>query len=340
MGASSSLLRNKVYGCLNGGLIGDAMGAPAEGKHYRQIRERYGEITDFEGMGTDDTAIKHILVDAILSATEGGHITADEFARSFLDLGQKHYDKFWIPVRNMFHKIQSQRALPVYAGLGNMQSSSSAMAIAPMGIINACDPRRAALETFDVAGLIHAGDSGFCRDAACAVAAGVAEAFRPRATAESCIDAATRYLHPISGREFIDAFTTVLQLARSGTYEAFRARFYEAHLQDIIADSRETVPAAFALVHLSAGDFAAGVKMAANFGRDADTIACMVGGILGALRGVEGIPAPWVARVESLQEINYREMTERLVEVIECRRRQMRRYLEEIDAVSASIAGA
>ncbi len=69
------------------------------------------------------------------------------------------------------------------------------MSISPMGIINACNPRQAALETFDVAGLIHAGDSTFCRDGACAMAAAVAEAMKPVATVDSILDASTAYLH-------------------------------------------------------------------------------------------------------------------------------------------------
>jgi len=328
-------LWGKVYGCLNGGLIGDAMGAPAEGKHFREIQAKFGEITDFEGVGTDDTAIKHILIEAILGeAEQGGHVTADEFARSFLGYGRQHYGKFWIPVRNMFHKIESGRALPVYAGMGNMQSSSSAMAIAPMGIVNACDPRRAAAETFDVAGLIHAGEAGFCRDAACAVAAGVAEAFRPQATVASCVDAAARYLHPTSAHEFTEAFSAVTGLAdTAGDYASFREHFYERHLQDVIADSRETVPVAFALVRLSGGDFATGVKMAANFGRDADTIACMVGGILGALGGSAGIPVAWLKRVEGTKGVDYTTVATQLVDIVGRRRAEARLYLAELDGL-------
>ncbi len=33
-----SRLEEKIYGCLLGGLIGDAMGAPGEGKTYAQIQ--------------------------------------------------------------------------------------------------------------------------------------------------------------------------------------------------------------------------------------------------------------------------------------------------------------
>lgn len=75
-------LRSKIRGCLLGGLIGDALGAPAEGKTYAQIAEIYGELTDFDGAGTDDTAVRLILIDAI--AASGGHPRVDDFAAAFL----------------------------------------------------------------------------------------------------------------------------------------------------------------------------------------------------------------------------------------------------------------
>ena len=177
------------------------MGAPAEGKSFQEIEEKFGEIIDFEGKGTDDSAIKLIICEAIID--NEGHISADEWARSFLKNRQKYYHLFYIPVKNMFHKIESNLTLPVYAGLGNMHSSSSAMAISPMGLINACNPRQAALETYDVAGLIHAGDSTFCRDGACAIAAAVAEAMNLNATVESILEIPTDYLHRINSAELI-----------------------------------------------------------------------------------------------------------------------------------------
>ena len=86
-------------------------------------------------------------------------------------------------------KYEQGLELPAYAGWGNMQSSSTAMAISPMGIINACNPRQAVLETLDVASFIHhGGNSGYCRDAACAMAASVAAAFDANATAETVVD--------------------------------------------------------------------------------------------------------------------------------------------------------
>ncbi len=179
MTSKSTKLYDKVLGCLLGGEIGDAMGAPAEGKTYQEIAEKFGTLTDFTGFGTDDSALKHILCDAI-TASEG-YPTADDWAKQWMiqeDMFIKRH-LFWIPVMNGFWKIRAEGVSPRQAGRGNMASSSSAMCISPMGIINAGNPRQAALETYDIASPIH---HNFCRDAACSMAAAVAAALHPDAT--------------------------------------------------------------------------------------------------------------------------------------------------------------
>lgn len=295
---SRSILYKKVYGCLLAGVMGDAMGAPTEGMTYSEIKEKFGFVDDFQGAGTDDSAIKLILCEAILKYN--GYVTADEFAEAFINNKKNYYSLFYIPVRNMFHKIESKLTLPVYAGLGNMQSSSSAMAISPLGLINACNPRQAAVETYDVAGLIHAGDSTFCRDGACAISAAVAEAMSPSATVESIVLASYIYLHKDSSKEMVDCIKKTILMARdAGSYEKFREVFYENSLRHVISDSRETVPCTLAILLLADGEPTKAMQYAANFGRDADTIGTMVGAICGAFKGVDGLKAEWVKRIES-----------------------------------------
>ena len=319
-------LTDKIYGCLLGGLIGDAMGAPTEGMHYRQIIERFGPegVTDFEGVGTDDTAIRGQLIDAIYKSD--GHPTVDHFAQSFADFREQNRHLWFIPVRNAFHKFDQGVELPAYAGWGNMQSSSTAMAISPMGIINACNPRQAALETMDVASFIHNGPSGYCRDAACAMAASVAAAFDADATVESVVDAATRYLLPVSAGEIRQTIAAALDLAaESESYELFRENYYARFQRTVLADSMETIPATLAILTLAGGDPERAITWGANFGRDADTIATMVGGMVGALHGASGLPSAWVAKVEANADVTYREDSQRLAEVV-------RRRVEEAKA--------
>lgn len=292
-----TILEKKIYGSLIGGIIGDAMGAPCEDMKFDDIIEKYGWVTDFEGAGTDDSAIKQILCDAILK--HNGSVTADEWAESFLE-HRDYYPLFFIPVKNMFHKIESQIELPVYCGLGNMQSSSSAMAIAPLGLINACNPYLASMQTYDVAGLIHAGTTTFCRDGACVISTAIAEAMKTKATVESVIETAIRYLHPKSSAVMLNKIKEVLSFLDqcNNDYFAFRSGFYEQFLQDIVSDSRETVPCVLALFKLANGDPEKAITYAANFGRDADTLGAMVGSLVGAFAGIDNFPKAWIAKVE------------------------------------------
>ena len=328
-------LTDKIYGCLMGGLIGDAMGAPTEGMHYEKITEQYGPdgVTDFEGVGTDDTAIRGQLIDAIFKSD--GHPTVDHFAQSFKDFKDQNRHLWFIPVRNAFHKYEQGLELPAYAGWGNMQSSSTAMAISPIGIINACDPRQAVLETLDVASFIHhGGNSGYCRDAACAMAASVAAAFDANATAETVVDAATRYLLPVSAGKIKQAIAEALDLAaETDSYELFRERYYANYQRTVLADSMETIPATLAILALAEGDPVRAITWSANFGRDADTIATMVGSIVGALHGASGLPSSWVAKVEANPDVTYRDDTQRLAKVVRRRIEESRQRAAAVEAL-------
>jgi ADP-ribosylglycohydrolase len=53
-----------------------------------------------------------------------------------------------------------------------------------------------------------------------------------------------------------------------------------------------------AFVHLD--DFAGGIRHAIAAGGDTDTVAAIVGGIVAARVGAEGIPPRWLAAVEPL----------------------------------------
>ena len=89
----------------------------------------------------------------------------------------------------------------------------------------------------------------------------------------------------------------------------------QSKLQDVMCDSRETVPCVFALFYLADGDPVKSIIYGANFGRDADTIATMVGAMAGAFKGVEGLRKEWVEKVEA-NNPGQKELAEKLIEVV------------------------
>jgi ADP-ribosylglycohydrolase len=315
-----TILYQKTLGCLLGGLIGDAIGTPTEGLDDRQIEAQFGWVSDFHSDGTDDTVMKDLLAEALVRT--GGYATLDDWAQVWLDNWQAIFGdklgKFFVSVIHTAQKLK-RHAVPRMAALGNMPSSSSAMCISPVGIVNACNPAGAALQAYNLASLIHVHDVGFCQDGAAAMAAAVAEAMHPEATVERVLQAAVRAIVPRSGQEMRGRVSRALDLARaSGDYHAFRHAVYarqDTFFCRITCDSRETIPLTLALFLLGDGDVERCVTYAANLGRDADTIGTMCGAIAGALGGVEGIRGDWAEKAKSLARTDQEALAQRLAQV-------------------------
>ena len=201
------------------------------------------------------------------------------------------------------------------------------MAFSPMGIINACNPRQAALEALHIGSFIHNGPSGFCRDGAAALSAAVAAAFAPDATVESVVAASIDYLMPQSATVMREGIQGALALIEeAGSYGRFRELYYERHL-------RETVPAVMAIFKMAAGDPKQAILWGANFGRDADTIGTMVGGIVGALHGASGLPKEWVHKVEANPDVDYSDLCPQLAALVRERAAEATGLAEAIGAL-------
>lgn len=289
-------LARRFLAVVIGARVGDAMGAPTEGLSAEAITERFGWVEDFTGDGTDDSLMASLLADALLAS--GGRAGVDEWAAEWVgqrDRMMARRDKFFPSVLHIAEKL-SYGSLPRQVAAGTMPSSSSAMCIWPVGLVNAGDPHAAAAQAYALGALIHVGEVDFCQDGAAAVAAAVAAGVRPDAgVAEVCTEALAA-LHPVSGESMRELISAAVALAREASgYEQFRERYVERFAQRIACDSRETVPAVFALTALADGDVCRGVELAANFGRDTDTIASMTGALCGAIGGPDAIPAAWIA---------------------------------------------
>jgi ADP-ribosylglycohydrolase len=257
-----------------------------------------------------------MLAEALVASD--GHAGADEWAAQW---GTHHdqimaiRDRFFPSVLHTVEKLR-QGVPPSRVAAGNMASSSSAMAIWPVGLVNAGNPRAAAQQAYSVAALIHVGEVDFCQDAAAAVAAAVAIGLRPGTTVIDACRVALTMLHPVSGAPMRDLIGEAVALAGDAPgYEEFRARYYERFLQDIMCDSRETVPAAFALATLADGRLPEAVEYAANFGRDTDTIASMTGTLCGAVAGPDGVPETWTTALGSDALSSARTLSDRLAQV-------------------------
>ena len=347
-----------VYGCLIGGAIGDAMGAPVENWHYADIRERYGKVREFvahdhgaglPGSVTDDSTLRHYMCLAIVR--KGGRITPDDYARVWLE--DLNPDRLFHTERIALEKLRLGMS-PWETGHGQLLADAAIMSIAPVGIINAGDPAQAYQDAFNVAS-IH--QDGIERDAAATAAAGFAAAFAPGASAASVIKA----MEERGTQEVRRLVSMAMDLARNaGIVERFVERFYATMLdrsfpvppgQEWEKDrspgptSREVLPAVVGIFYLCEGEANRCIVEGASFGRDADTIASVVGSLAGALRGAGAIREDWIeqceraneeffAEVEGDRQANFRRMATRLVEAAESEKRAIGERLEMLSRIT------
>ena len=341
MSESPDTLLKKIQGCLYGGAIGDALGAPAEGRMPDEIRARYGTITDLvegwdgpselgkgDGRYTDDTHMVQLLSRCYIE--HGDHLDAHEFLRRIVP--KMALEDRWVPERGRDMPLVERlfypekwlyirwlaNADPRYAGVGNMVNCGAAMYAAPVGIVNACDPARAYAEAVDI---FSAHQYSFGLEAAAVQAACVAEAFKPDASVASIIDAALT--HAKDGTA--DCIAAIADVASTLTdwREAIVPlrevmREYDTAPDDFKGargqgsnnwnPSREhaieEVPIALGFLVVTGGDFEETIFGGTNYGRDNDSIAGMGGAIAGALHGRDALRDEWVETINSANRID------------------------------------
>ncbi len=337
--SASTELARRFLPVVVGARVGDAMGAPSEGMSSEDISTRFGWIDSFTGDGTDDSLMATLLADALVASD--GHAGADAWAAQLVTQRQlidAKRNKFFPSVLHTVEKL-AYGFPPRRVAAGNMPSSSSAMCIWPVGLVNAGDPRAAAAQAYALASLIHVGEVDFCQDAAAAVAAAVAAGMQPGTSVREACDEALAALSPTSGAPMRDLISEAVAVAEEASgYEELRARYLDRFTQRIACDSRETVPAVFALATLAGGDLRTGVEFAANFGRDTDTIASMTGAICGAVGGPDAIPDGWIATLGPSAVSDAEGLAGRLAETARAKVADRERRARSVPGLAAELA--
>ncbi len=287
------LFLSKSKGCLIGLAVGDAMGDLGRSQEYR---DRYGIITTlFPGAkSTDDTEFG-LLTARILLDCQGKLSPAavlQAWRTYIIDQGGI-FDRAGKPLYGAVENIK-RGVLPPYSGIDNVQNNDdgAAMRVAPIGIVCAGDPDRAAAMAEIDAQISHHGDGIW---AAQAVAAGIAVAMID-ASPGDVIDTARRFIPVDSwlGRSFERAMTLCDHAASiEDVWEDLHTQLWTP----VHSTSAEAIPQVFAIYRMTGGDFHKGMFWACNFGRDADSIAAIIGALCGARHGLDAIPDRWVQQV-------------------------------------------
>lgn len=355
--SSGLRLDERITGALVGAAVGDALGGPVEGYSPDQILERHGgrvhgivgpwngdawrtarPIAPYhkgDGHVTDDTLLTHALVrvygsvrDHLDAYAVADHLVPDlmtnprwipELEAEALPLHRVFLAEKWLVARIHYGHVD-----PREAGVGNIVNCGAAMYMAPVGLVNAADPRAAYTEALDIAG---AHQSSYGREAAGVFAAAVAAACAPGATPDSVI-AACLSLAKDGTRTAIEKVCEV-----AGAHQDFESALIP--LREAIApydtvgpDYRrpslgarrpsrlhaiEELPIALAMLLIAGGDHRRSVLGAVNYGRDCDSIATMAGALSGALGSP--VPEDWSKAVAEASRLDLWEPPRTLTEV-------------------------
>jgi len=284
---------DKAAGCLIGLAVGDALGDLARTDYYRQ---RYGIITDlYEGAkSTDDTEFALLTARTLIDCR--GNLTTDALLESWrkyiLDQGGV-YERGGKPLYGAVENLK-RGILPPQSGIDNVANNDdgAAMRIAPIGIVCAGDPDRAAAMAEIEAQISHHADGIW---AAQAVAASIAVAM-VGGTTEEIIEAGLKRIPDDSwlGRAMARAMDICDQ---AGNIENAWERLHSELWTPSHSASAEAIPQIYAVFRLTDGDFRRGMFWGGNFGRDADTIGAVTGALVGARHGASVIPRDWVEKV-------------------------------------------
>ncbi len=286
---NKELKLDKSLGALIGQAIGDSFG---DASRTDKNHKRYGITMDFDendSWSTDDTEFS--LLTALTLIENKGLLTNEAVKKAWLEYVVPQDEYYRGGASEIEAAMNLKRGLtPPLTGKYNSHymSDGAAMRIAPVGIICAGDPARAAELAKIDASISHWRDGIW---GAQAVAAAVSIAM-VNGSVEEIIDAARQVIPEDSWFRY--TFEKALNIVEeSDSLESAWTPLHTELWTKYKAAVPEAISQAFALFKLSKGNFKKGVIYAGNFGRDADTIGAVVGALNGAINGADKIPERW-----------------------------------------------
>ncbi|OCP15927.1 MULTISPECIES: ADP-ribosylglycohydrolase family protein [unclassified Ensifer] len=359
-------LKGRVRALIHGVALGDAMGAPVEKLSAAEIAARYGRVTSLNtewhkmsldatarngrvrgnGIVTDDTLMTLCLMD--IYGEVGRHLDAWDMADGMvkqiawvsryvpeLQREAMLIERLFYPEKWIFQRHQLASCDPRQGGIGNMVNCGAAMYVAPIGVVNACDPKAA----YDEAIAFASGhQESFGLEAAGAFAAAVAAAFIPATDIEGVIGTVLALAKDGTRNAITDIAEVARKLKAQGAdYATVVAAFHKAiapyspmgddvnhtaakagrltgAYQPNRLGSIEELPLALGFCLFNGGDFRRSIEDGINSGRDTDSIGVMAGAILGAMHGEGVIDAADCALLDQVNRLDLTASADRFTE--------------------------
>jgi ADP-ribosylglycohydrolase len=324
---------DRIYGCLVGVAVGDAMGMPSYFT-YQENLQKLGKITEFldapndhpihrgfvAGQVTDDTQQTLCILDSLLAE---GRLTSEGVARSLIkwytEMGGSSMEYIGPTSSHAIRALIEGKNLEEAGKYG--YTNGAAMRICPVGFLHPGDLKetvdeveKACLPTHNT-NIAISGASAI----ACAVSACASASPDPDQVVDAAITGARlgknrglKFLGP-SIEKRIELALQIIKKTKS------RAKAYQEIYQLFGAGLPiyDVVPVAIAIFYGEKGDPVPAVLIAANYGGDADTVGAMVGGICGAFSGIEAFPRQYIEKIERVNNLGLEVYARKLARLVQ-----------------------
>ncbi|UOR11326.1 ADP-ribosylglycohydrolase family protein [Halobacillus amylolyticus] len=324
-------LNTKIQGILGLAAIGDAMGAATENLSFDQIRKQFGHpvnkfekpgetafaLGNEEGQVTDDFSQIYFLSQAILK--NDGVLDSDIVIKAILDWSNVpwYFDRFAGPTTRSavaMYKAPSLKMNPlpgaVTVDYASKATNGAAMKIAPAGILHPNDFEGAIDAAITITQVTH--DNSLAISGACAVAVTTSASLAPNATVEEALSAgfygalrgetkAKLISREVAGPSVVERIRLALNIVNGNGTKEEKLR----HLSQVVGSGlhiSEAVPCAFGIIALNKDDPLQAVIDAVNIGYDTDTIAAIVGSMIGSFMDLTD--ARFMSLFETVQRAN------------------------------------
>ncbi|WP_300245185.1 ADP-ribosylglycohydrolase family protein [Pseudomonas sp.] len=324
----------RALGAFYGLALGDALGMPTQSLSREQIQQRFGAIGTLEDAGPDQPIAANMPAGSITDDTEQailvgrllvqgqGRIAPTALASSLIEWeaamqAKGSQDLLGPSTKHAIELILAGHSVEEAGRYGT--TNGAAMRITPVGIasdvahsdrfiqavVQACQVTHntslGIASAAAVAAVVSAGVNGACL--ADALPLGRQVAWQAQAQG-----------YWVAGASIVARLEWAATLSVDGDKQGFARMLYE--LVGTSVASQESVVTSFALAgqvalgHLEAFE---ALCMAASLGGDTDTIAAILGAMLGACLGLEAWPRDLIDRVQQVNELDLQPLVQELL---------------------------
>lgn len=348
-----STLNSKVLGSLVGAAAGDSIGAATELRTIEQIKRDFnGWVTTFiappqdtfgrcndAGMVTDDFTQGRYILEAALD--QNGKISDDVMRTAFKRwMDFPFYPNFTGPTtRAAMQRIfddtrpslqgDAEPGEPpqdvVLINNGNASATNgAAMKAWSASMLSLGTPEQLIATTYEIAHFTH--DNVISVSGACAISTAVNAALSDGTTLKDVMEVAIEgadqgYSHAEQQGAMMMAGPSVARRIELAIQIGQKHASWEtavSELADIIGTglhASEAVPAVIGILACCGDDPEKAILAGVNIGNDTDTVATMVGSIVGALHGIEALPNNYLPVLNAANKFKLEDLATRVLQL-------------------------